>query len=205
LESQLPDESTTRERILDAALVRFSRDGYSATSTRQILSDVGMSQANLYFYFKSKEELLYAVILREISISEQALSVVQREGEHSPLDVQMRAFIRHSARQNITRSVAWFLAPAMSQVFSKQFQLLIQAKGDQYRATLQQVLQNVIEQGIWYTNQPELWLHHLFGVTASLRTWRDPVNSGSKSVDDAVEFTVDYIMASLSAVPVPVD
>ena len=47
-----------KEQILVAAARRFSKDGYTATSTRQIASDVGLRQGSLSHYFKRKEDML---------------------------------------------------------------------------------------------------------------------------------------------------
>ncbi len=48
----------TRERILEAARARFGRYGYRKTTMAEIAGDLGMSAANLYRYFSSKEEIM---------------------------------------------------------------------------------------------------------------------------------------------------
>ncbi len=53
-----------REKILDAALELFSRNGYDRTSVREIARDSGLSQAGLLHYFSSKEELFAEVLRR---------------------------------------------------------------------------------------------------------------------------------------------
>jgi AcrR family transcriptional regulator len=50
-----------RAAILDAALRLFRRQGYHATTLAQIAREAGMSSANLYVYFNSKLDILYAV------------------------------------------------------------------------------------------------------------------------------------------------
>src|SRR6185295_11903156 len=52
----------TRERILRAALERFLRDGYVATSMRSIGAAAGVSERTVYLAFPSKPELLGELI-----------------------------------------------------------------------------------------------------------------------------------------------
>ena len=50
-----------RSAILDAALRLFRRQSYHATTLDQIAREAGMSSANIYVYFNSKLDILYAV------------------------------------------------------------------------------------------------------------------------------------------------
>ena len=50
-----------RTAILDAALRLFRRQSYHATTLAQIAREAGMSSANIYVYFSSKLDILYAV------------------------------------------------------------------------------------------------------------------------------------------------
>lgn len=52
----------TRQHILDVASTLFMSQGFLATSTRKIASEVGITQPNLYHHFKSKEEIYVAVM-----------------------------------------------------------------------------------------------------------------------------------------------
>lgn len=50
-----------RAAILDAAAFRFRRQGYAATTMRDIATDAGMLPGSLYYHFMSKSALLLAV------------------------------------------------------------------------------------------------------------------------------------------------
>jgi AcrR family transcriptional regulator len=54
-------ENSTVERLLDAAVALFSRQGYAATSTREVAALLGMQKASLYYHIESKEDLLYFI------------------------------------------------------------------------------------------------------------------------------------------------
>jgi AcrR family transcriptional regulator len=53
---------TTRERILDVARELFIEQGFEATSLREIADRLGFTKAALYYHFKSKDELLLALL-----------------------------------------------------------------------------------------------------------------------------------------------
>jgi AcrR family transcriptional regulator len=52
----------TRRAILDAAIARFGRDGYRATSVADIARAAGVSGTAAYAYFPSKEALFLAAL-----------------------------------------------------------------------------------------------------------------------------------------------
>jgi AcrR family transcriptional regulator len=58
---------TARDEILDAAGELFTTLGYSATSTRSIAESVGIRQASLYHYFKTKDDILCALLGQTVS------------------------------------------------------------------------------------------------------------------------------------------
>lgn len=47
----------TKERILDAALDMFSRNGYAGTNIRELTASLGIVKSGLYKHFESKEEI----------------------------------------------------------------------------------------------------------------------------------------------------
>ena len=53
-----------REAILEAATRLFAERGYAQTSTQDIADEVGVLKGSLYYYVRSKEELLYQLLVR---------------------------------------------------------------------------------------------------------------------------------------------
>jgi AcrR family transcriptional regulator len=56
-----------RDEILDAAGELFTTQGYASTSTRTIADAVGVRQASLYHYFKTKDEILSALLHQTVT------------------------------------------------------------------------------------------------------------------------------------------
>ena len=55
-------ENTTKEKILDAALVSFAENGYKGTNLRDLAAGMGLSKSALYRHYESKEDIWNAVI-----------------------------------------------------------------------------------------------------------------------------------------------
>ncbi len=54
-----------RERILKAARIEFTRNGYENASLNTIIGDAGISKGSLYYYFEDKTDL-YLTVLSQV-------------------------------------------------------------------------------------------------------------------------------------------
>jgi TetR/AcrR family transcriptional regulator, transcriptional repressor for nem operon len=84
-------DKTTRERIVDAADQLFYRHGYEHTSFSDIADSVQISRGNFYYHFKSKDEILNAVINVRLATTRKMLEHWETAGEQ-PAD-RIRSFI----------------------------------------------------------------------------------------------------------------
>lgn len=74
-----------RQRIVETANTLFYRRGYNQTSFSEIAAAAAVPRGNFYYYFKSKDELLSAVIAHRL----EGLQAMLDEWEHtlpSPLE-----------------------------------------------------------------------------------------------------------------------
>jgi len=62
-----------RERILRASIRCFARKGFAGTSTRELASAAGISEAMLFKHFPGKDALYRAILARKIEESEAAM------------------------------------------------------------------------------------------------------------------------------------
>jgi TetR/AcrR family transcriptional regulator, repressor for uid operon len=77
-----------KEKIVDAALVTFSKYGYDRTRMDDIAEAAKVSKGRLYLYFKSKEELFYAISERNIRELKEQLSTLFTKREHLISDAE---------------------------------------------------------------------------------------------------------------------
>lgn len=66
-------DTTTEEKIIEAARKVFTQKGYAATRTRDIAEEAGINLALLNYYFRSKEKLFQLVMAEKL---QQLFSVV---------------------------------------------------------------------------------------------------------------------------------
>src|ERR1700748_2977437 len=89
----------TPERILDTAERLFAEHGYSGTSLRAIITEADVNQAAVHYYFRSKEALLDAVLLRRTEPANaermQMLERCEREAGDGPPELEevIKAFV----------------------------------------------------------------------------------------------------------------
>ncbi len=84
-------DKTTRDRIVEAADQLFYRQGYDHTSFSDIAKAVHISRGNFYHHFKSKDEILDAVIDRRLANTREMLDRWETAGK-TPAE-RIRSFI----------------------------------------------------------------------------------------------------------------
>lgn len=77
--------SATREQIIEAADRLFYRQGYEHTSFTDIADAVHISRGNFYYHFKTKDEILNAVIETRLARTRTMLERWENEGK-DPVD-----------------------------------------------------------------------------------------------------------------------
>lgn len=93
----------TRQRLLEAALRLFGRDGFDAVSTRSLAAAADVNQAAIPYHFDSKEGL-YCAVARQIVDTMQASSMgsltqtIRARHEHGVIDL-------YQAREDIAALV----------------------------------------------------------------------------------------------------
>src|SRR5712692_800146 len=83
--------ASTRVEILKSAAAAFRRLGYHGATVEQIAAALHMKKGNLYYYFKNKEEILFACHQYSLDQLMQLLDEVDRGG--APPDEKLRTLI----------------------------------------------------------------------------------------------------------------
>jgi TetR/AcrR family transcriptional regulator len=158
---------TTRDRILDAALLGFGTRGYEATALDMIAVELGVRKQTILYWFASKEALLDAVVERsgiELSgVFEAALA--SGEIGVDRIESVMRAVFRYAVRRpqllGLLREVER-LGPSTAAGLSSRLQPLI----DRAVRSVDILMQaKVIRQG-----DPRLMLAFLYSTILGVAT-----------------------------------
>ncbi len=105
-------ESTTKEKILDAALVCFARNGYRGTNLRDLAAGMGLSKSALYKHYNSKEDIWNSILDRmeayyteRFGSPKSTVSVPESCGEFISMTMRMLDFTMHDQKVILTRKL----------------------------------------------------------------------------------------------------
>lgn len=82
------NDTSTEEKIKNAARIVFHNKGFAATRTRDIAEEAGINLALLNYYFRSKEKLFDIIMLESMKIFFKSISEVFNN-EQTTLDNKM--------------------------------------------------------------------------------------------------------------------
>ncbi|MBI1365781.1 MAG: TetR family transcriptional regulator [Alphaproteobacteria bacterium] len=96
------------DEILGAALAEFTERGFEATRVEDVARRAGLSKAGVYLYFASKDDLLRALIEREVAPVARGVAALAEAGKADPLGA-IRAIV--AALSQATSDPARFAVP----------------------------------------------------------------------------------------------
>ena len=91
----------TREKILDAVFELVYIYGYNGTSMSMILKKCGIPKGSLYHFFKSKKEMVLAVITERLSPRVDAFYDFSSDGEKHAIDVLCDAVKKVATKEQL--------------------------------------------------------------------------------------------------------
>ncbi|SHI51354.1 transcriptional regulator, TetR family [Clostridium amylolyticum] len=137
----IKEHDERKKEILDTAEGLFRIKGYEKCTIMDIIKEIGIAKGTFYHYFKSKEEVLDAVVLRYADIvrnnAEEALQIENIR----PVEKLMRVFMA----MQITNQIDKDLLDSMHKVENA---LLHQKVLNKLVTTMAPILVKVIEEGI---------------------------------------------------------
>jgi len=140
-----PDSSEIRKnQILDAATKVFVRQGFQHARMDDIVEESGLSKGTLYWYFKSKEDIINAILRRLFTGDLENLeNLVQAEGTASERLVQLTndRVIGLKRMSSLVPIIFDFYAVAVHQQWVQQFI-------GEYFKHFRTLLEDLIQQGI---------------------------------------------------------
>jgi AcrR family transcriptional regulator len=84
-------KTPTRQKLVEAAIRRFYRDGFRSVGIDQVLADVGISKTAFYKHFQSKDDLMLAALEMQNCWLQDTFRTMIREHGGSTAIGQLRA------------------------------------------------------------------------------------------------------------------
>src|SRR5437764_14967206 len=91
----------TRRRILEVALGQFARQGFEATTTRDIARGANVAVGTLFNYFPTKEAIVECLVREAWAEAADAVAAGPAPGESRALDEELLAHLA-AVRRKLT-------------------------------------------------------------------------------------------------------
>lgn len=135
------DAVVRKNEILDAAEHLFGTKGFDKTSTNDILEKVGIARGTLYYHFKSKEDILNAMIER---ITEELVKKAAEIANNKNIPVLNR-LTEMMIALNVNSRIG---IEIMEQVHKPQNALMHQKMQEELLSGINPIITGLIEEGI---------------------------------------------------------
>ncbi len=145
------DAEERRNEILDVAERLFCAKGFDNTSTNDILEEIGIARGTLYYHFKSKEDILDAMIERLTNQMLEKAAVIALDESIPVLERLTRTMLSLNIDNELGDMV-------MEQVHRPQNALMHQKLENMLLGRVNKLITKIaedgIKQGIMYTDYP---------------------------------------------------
>ena len=187
-------DRTTRKRveILRSAAAAFRRRGYHGASVDEIARALHMTKGNLYYYFQSKEEILYFCHDYSLDI---LLDLLRRtEAAGGAPEKRLRALIEAFVHMIIDELHGTALTMDLQALSPRRLRRVI-AKRDRFDRGIRRVLQEGMDTGAFAPGDPKLLTFAILGAVNWITRWFDP--RGPARSDEIARAFADYLLAGL--------
>ncbi len=114
------DHDARKDEILDTAERFFLSQGYEKTTINDILKSIGIAKGTFYHYFKSKEEVMDAIIMRIVAADVILAKEILAEKQLSALDRIFKFLFAQSADSNEQKGEMLEQFPKVENALMKQ-------------------------------------------------------------------------------------
>lgn len=183
-------EEDRRTQILRVATTLFREKGYHRTSLDDIADQVGFTKPAIYYYFDSKEELLFAIVDGVVS---GALERVQRIAAQdlSPLE-RMNAILVENTRvvlEHIDANTAFYNERGL---LSPERERMVRDRERAYTNVVREIYIEGVRSGDLLDIDPNVAISTLLGATIWVYRWYRP--NGRLSIDETANSVAELLL-----------
>ena len=193
--SRNPDpNATTRVEILKSAAKAFRKLGYHGATVEQIAAALHMKKGNLYYYFKNKEDILYACHNYSLDRLNQILDEISRSGLSADQKLQrlIVAFV-HTILDELHGTALFLDLEALSPAHLKA----VIVRRDQFDRGVRKVLEEGMNEGTFGRGDPKLLAFAIFGAVNWIPRWFNP--EGPASSQEIADYFARFLIEGLRA------
>lgn len=184
----------TKLEILRCAAEAFRRNGFAATTMEEIARRLHMTKGNLYYYFKSKEEILY--FCQEYSLDLLLARLEEVRASAAPPDEQLHRLICEQVSIILDELKASAMHADFHMLSPRRLRAIIR-KRDQYERGVREIIQEGMVRGIFRAGDPKLLAFAILGAINWTVRWFSP--QGPRSAQEIGEVFAEYLVRGLKA------
>jgi len=164
--------ATRLEEVLHSAANIFFAKGFHATSIEDVARDVGMLKGSLYYYIKSKEDLLFRLLMAGIEDGDAFIArQIDTSGDPvEQLEQAIRAQIDYIVQNRVPFGL--FLHEFDSLSGKRQHKLI--SVMSRYNSRFVELVKRGQEQGKLVDGEPWIIVNGILGMCNWLYRWYDP-------------------------------
>ena len=189
-------QATTRVDILKSAAKAFRKLGYHGATVEQIAAALHMKKGNLYYYFKNKEEILFAC--HQYSLDALLRLLDEVEGGALPPDQKLRRLVHafvHLILDELHGTALFLDLEALSPAHLKT----VIVRRDRFDHGVRQVLEDGMARGLFASNDPKLITFALMGAVNWIPRWFKA--EGPASSQQIADTFADFFISGLTRRP----
>ncbi len=185
-------KARTRVQILRSAAAAFGRLGYHGATVEQIAAALHMKKGNLYYYFRNKEDILFACHQYSLDRLHELLEETERSGL-GPQDKLRRLIVSfvHTILDELHGTALFLDLEALSPAHLKT----VIRRRDRFDRGIRRVLEEGMAGGVFARSDPKLLTFAILGAVNWIPRWFDP--KGSASSQEIADRFADYLIAGL--------
>ena len=184
--------AATRVEILKSAAVAFRKLGYHGATVEQIAATLEMKKGNLYYYFKNKEDILFACHQYSVDRLLEILGEIERSDLHPADKLRRLVFSFVHTILDELHGVALFLD--LEALAPEHRQSLIERR-DQFDHGLRRVVQEGVESGAFGPVDAKLMSFAILGSVNWIPRWYSP--NGPRTSQEIAEHFADFFIRGL--------
>jgi AcrR family transcriptional regulator len=182
----------TRVEILKAAAAAFRKLGYHGATVEEIAAALHMKKGNLYYYFRNKEEILFACHQYSLDRLLGILDDIERSGV--------------SPEQKLRRLIGAFVHTILDELHGTALGLDLEAlspahlrtvivRRDRFDKGMREVLKEGIRSGTFVYADAKLLSFAILGAVNWIPRWYNP--DGPSTSEEIADKFADYLIAGL--------
>ena len=195
-EERKRERGQKREAVLAAAVKSFNEQGFRATSLDDVAASLNVTKPTIYYYFKTKDDILFECVrrgLEGIRVAAEAVEAANGTGME-----RLRALL-HDYAVTMTKDFGMCVIRTADHELAAQSRAKFRALKREIDETIRRVIEEGMADGSIAPGDPRIVTFTVTGALNWIAKWFDA--AGPLTSEQVAEMTVNTLTAGLEPRP----